>query len=118
MKEKLRILLIILLVLGIFFRFVNLEGKSYWIDEVFTSLRISGYTQAEVIQELSQGQVISLEELQKYQQPNPEKRRYWHYQRLGIRRTPNSSTFFRDGKILGADFWSFSSSYQRLLILD
>lgn len=73
MKEKLRILLIILLVLGIFFRFVNLEGKSYWIDEVFTSLRISGYTQAEVIQELSQGQVISLEELQKYQQPNPKK---------------------------------------------
>ena len=73
MKEKLRILLIILLVMGVFFRFVNLEGKSYWIDEVFTSLRISGYTQAEVIQELSQGQVISLDELQKYQRPNPEK---------------------------------------------
>lgn len=73
MKEKLRILLIILLIMGVFFRFVNLEGKSYWIDEVFTSLRISGYTQAEVIQEVSQGQVISLDELQKYQRPNPEK---------------------------------------------
>lgn len=73
MKEKLRILLIILLLLGIFFRFVNLEGKSYWIDEVFTSLRVSGYTQAEVIQEVSQGKIISLEALQKYQQPNPEK---------------------------------------------
>jgi uncharacterized membrane protein len=73
MKEKLRILLIILLVLGTFFRFVNLEGKSYWIDEVFTSLRISGYTQAEVIKEVSSGQVISLEELQKYQSPNSEK---------------------------------------------
>lgn len=73
MKEKLRILLIILLIMGVFFRFVNLEGKSYWIDEVFTSLRISGYTQAEVIKEVSQGQVISLDELQKYQRPNLEK---------------------------------------------
>ncbi len=73
MKGKLRILLIILLVLGTAFRFVNLEEKSYWIDEVFTSLRISGYTQAEVIQEVSPGQVISLKELQKYQRPNPEK---------------------------------------------
>ena len=73
MKDKLRFLLVVLLVLGVFFRFVNLDGKAYWIDEVFTSLRISGYTQAEVIQEVSKGQVISLEELQKYQRPNPEK---------------------------------------------
>lgn len=73
MKEKFRFLLVVLLVLGVFFRFVNLDVKAYWIDEVFTSLRISGYTQAEVIQEVSQKQVISLEELQKYQRPNPEK---------------------------------------------
>lgn len=73
MKDKLRFVLLIFLILGLVFRFVNLDRKTYWIDEVFTSLRISGYTQAEVIQEVSQKQVISLEELQKYQQPNPEK---------------------------------------------
>lgn len=73
MKDKLRFLVLLFLMMGLVFRFVNLDGKTYWIDEVFTSLRISGYTQAEVIQEVSQKQVISLKELQKYQQPSSEK---------------------------------------------
>jgi uncharacterized membrane protein len=73
MKDKIRFLLIILLALGVVFRFVNLDGRVYWIDEVYTSLRISGYTQAEVIQEVSRGQVIGIEDLQKYQRPSPEK---------------------------------------------
>jgi uncharacterized membrane protein len=34
----LRFFIIILLFLGIFFRFVNLDQKVYWIDEAFTSL--------------------------------------------------------------------------------
>lgn len=72
-KNKLYFLIIILLLIGVFFRFANLDGKVYWIDEVYTSLRISGYTQAEVVQEVSQGQVIGIEDLHKYQYPNPEK---------------------------------------------
>lgn len=32
----------IILVIGIFLRFHNLDGKIYWRDEVFTSLQISG----------------------------------------------------------------------------
>ena len=42
--------MIVILVLGIFFRFANLEKKVYWIDEGYTSLRISGYTESEFIQ--------------------------------------------------------------------
>jgi uncharacterized membrane protein len=41
-SDGLRFLVITLLVLGIFFRFVNIDRKIYWGDEVFTSLRISG----------------------------------------------------------------------------
>jgi hypothetical protein len=39
-----QILLVIILVLGLFFRFANLDRKVYWSDETFTSLRVSGYT--------------------------------------------------------------------------
>jgi uncharacterized membrane protein len=75
MKQSfwLRFLLVTLLALGIFFRFVNLDQKVYWFDETYTSLRISGYLQAEVIQQVFDGQVIQSEDLQKYQRPNQEK---------------------------------------------
>lgn len=59
----LRILLIILLVLGVFFRLVNLDRKVYWYDEGFTSLRVGGYTIPEVVQQSFNGQVISVADL-------------------------------------------------------
>ena len=73
MTSKLRVIIAVLLAIGIFFRFFNLDGKFYWYDEVFTSLRISGYTEAEAVQQVAKGQVITIEYLQKYQRPNPEK---------------------------------------------
>lgn len=69
----LRFLIIIILVLGLFFRFVNLDRKIYWMDETYTSLRISGYTESEVAQQLLQGQILSLRDLHQYQRLNPEK---------------------------------------------
>src|SRR4028118_1698867 len=69
----LRFLITILLVLGVFFRFVALDKKVYWIDEAFTSLRVSGYTEAEVVQQVSNAPLVSIEALQKYQRPNAEK---------------------------------------------
>lgn len=69
----LRFLIITLLVLGVFFRFVNLDRKVYWYDETFTSIRVSGYTEAEMAQQLSPPHVINIEALQKYQRPNSEK---------------------------------------------
>ncbi len=65
--------IIIVLVLGVWFRFVNLDRKVYWHDEAFTSLRISGYTTTEVHQQLFNGQVIGISDLQKYQILNTEK---------------------------------------------
>jgi uncharacterized membrane protein len=69
----LRFLLIVVLLLGVFFRFVNLDQKVYWGDETLSSARISGYTADEIIQTLYTGREISVEELQKYQRPNTDR---------------------------------------------
>lgn len=69
----LRFLVITLLILGVFFRFTNIDKKTYWGDEVVTSLRISGYTLAEMNQDLWSGRVVGIEDLQKYQYPSPKK---------------------------------------------
>jgi uncharacterized membrane protein len=68
-----RFLVITLLVLGIFFRLANIERKLYWGDEVVTSLRISGYTLAEMNQDLWSGRIVGIKDLQKYQYPSLEK---------------------------------------------
>ncbi|XZN91272.1 MAG: glycosyltransferase family 39 protein [Microcoleus sp.] len=73
LHKGLRFLMIFILVLGIFFRFANLENKVYWIDEGYTSLRVSGYTESELIKELGEGKINEIETLQKYQHLNAEK---------------------------------------------
>ncbi len=67
-----RYLLPALLVLGIFFRFYNLEKKNYWNDEIYTSLRISGYTKKELIEQVT-NRAIASPDWQKYQRFTPEK---------------------------------------------
>jgi uncharacterized membrane protein len=62
-----------LLVLSVFFRFANIDTKIYWYDETHTSLRVSGYTEAEAVQFLSKNQIITSETLQTFQRPNPER---------------------------------------------
>ncbi|WP_099068709.1 glycosyltransferase family 39 protein [Nostoc linckia] len=72
-QSLIRFSIIILLVIGVFFRFVNLDKKIYWSDEVVSSLRISGYTESELENKLRNGNLINKEQLNKYQYPNPEK---------------------------------------------
>lgn len=71
--KGLHFLLVIILAIGIFFRFANIEKKVYWYDEVFTSLRVSGYTEAEVVQQVSARPEIGIEDLQTYQRSNPQR---------------------------------------------
>lgn len=71
--KELRVVIVILLVLCIFFRFANLGQKVYWIDESYTSLRISGYTESEFIQQVADGKIRDIKYLQKYQRINSEK---------------------------------------------
>lgn len=72
-KTAFRVFVAIVLALGIYFRFVNLDLKVYWVDETFTSLRIAGYTMADFAQQTLDGPVLSWEELHRFQRPSPEK---------------------------------------------
>ncbi|HEY9671601.1 MAG TPA: glycosyltransferase family 39 protein [Waterburya sp.] len=67
----LKVLIVVLLVIGIFFRFFNLDYKVYWHDEVYTSMRAAGFTRAEIDQELFQNQIVPAQELQKFQHLKP-----------------------------------------------
>lgn len=73
MKIKIRFLIILLLLLGVFFRFVNLDRKVYWLDETFTSLRVSGYTATELVEIIPKYQVLSVKDIQKYYHQSPER---------------------------------------------
>jgi uncharacterized membrane protein len=71
----LKIFIIITLVLGIFFRFVNLDGKFYnGGDEPYTSWRISGHSLHKPLEINSSlgGNLFSVEDLLRYQYPDPE----------------------------------------------
>ena len=63
--------LIALLLLGVFFRFANLDRQLYWGDEVFTSLHIAGRTVEGMERDLYDGRVVSVEDLHGYQYPHP-----------------------------------------------
>ena len=69
---RLRLFVIVLLVLGICFRVVNLDRKVYWGDEVYTSIRVSGYTTAEIVQTVTQAPTTA-GALQKFQRPSADK---------------------------------------------
>ncbi len=69
----LRFFIIAVFVLGIIFRFVNIDQKIFWFDEVVTSIRTAGYTEAEVVTHLSENSILRVDDLQHYQKVNPEK---------------------------------------------
>ncbi len=73
MTHKLRFSILCLIAIGVFFLFFNIDKKYYWYDETFTSLRISGYRESEVVAELATGQIFTPQDLQRYQHPTPEK---------------------------------------------
>lgn len=64
---------IIIIALGVFFRISNIENKVYWVDEVATSIRASGYTKQEATQNLYKLDVISVKNLQNYQKLTAQK---------------------------------------------
>ena len=66
-------LLIAVLLLGLFFRFANLTGKVFWVDEVSTAVRVSGYTVTEVEKELLQQGIVDADTLLSYQKLSPKR---------------------------------------------
>lgn len=70
-RKEIKFVAICLLAIGILCRFSNLDLKPYWLDEAFTSFRLSGYSNIEVMQQIGD-RIITVRELQKYQQLVPE----------------------------------------------
>ncbi|VXD10540.1 membrane hypothetical protein, involved in Hassallidin biosynthesis [Planktothrix serta PCC 8927] len=69
----LKVIVLILIGLGLFFHFAHLGQKFYCGDETWTSVAISGHTLVEIQQELAQHQdLIPITALQKYQHLNPD----------------------------------------------
>ncbi len=70
--KSLRFLCILILTIGVFCRFVALDQKIYWYDEVSTSLTVSGYTELDVVRDFAGVTApIAPSDLQKYQQIKP-----------------------------------------------
>lgn len=65
-------LVAVALALGLFFRFINLDRKPYWSDEVHTSILVSGHTFDEQNTQLKNGKVITASDLQRFQAPDPD----------------------------------------------
>jgi uncharacterized membrane protein len=65
-----RLLVLICLIAGLVFRFVNFQ-QVFWYDEAFTTLRISGYSEAEAVQSLTAKQLVTPAEFEQYRQINP-----------------------------------------------
>lgn len=66
------VLLFFLLLLGCYFRFTNLATKIFWVDEIATIVRASGYTIKEVIDNLKQQDIIDFNNLIAYQKITAE----------------------------------------------
>ena len=73
LSRNLRFLIIIVLTIGVLFRLINLDYKVYWGDETATLLRISGYTKTEIKQQINYNQLLTINDLKKYQTINSQK---------------------------------------------
>lgn len=76
MKERLspllKFILIFVIIIGVVFRFVALDHKVYWFDEVYTNLRVGGWSSEAIDQALFQNQIIPASQLQQYQGLKPD----------------------------------------------
>lgn len=63
--------IVVLLVMGICLRFVALDHKIYWHDEMYTSMRAAGYMRQTIDQAIFQNRFVSVPELQTFQQIKP-----------------------------------------------
>lgn len=70
--NPLKLFLISVIILGIFFRFANLDKKVYWIDEVHTSVRVAGYKKTEFVDDSPSDRIIKIADLQTFQHLSPK----------------------------------------------
>ncbi len=80
------------LLLGIGFRITHLDQKIFWVDEVATVTRAVGYTKAEIVAQLTNGQIYSPADLLAYQQLTTD--RAWSDTFTALRRSPEHAPLY------------------------
>lgn len=73
LSKGLKLLLLVAILCGIFFRFWRLEAKVYWIDEVHTSLRTVGYSRSEFVEQVPRDRPLSIDEFHQFQRLSPSR---------------------------------------------
>lgn len=68
----LKIVIIIVILCGVFFRVTNIDKKIYWHDEIYTSLRVAGYQKEEIVTRFFNGEIITVKDLLEFQILKPE----------------------------------------------
>lgn len=110
------VLLLIILLISLGLRGINLGEKVYWVDEVSTSLRVSGYTRQEILQDLSQRQSITIDQLKRYQQLSSE--RTWKDTIHALTQSPeHAPLYFILLRIWQQCFGSFAIATRSLSVL-
>src|SRR5688572_25736602 len=72
-RKWVRSALMVLIAAGAVMRFADLGSKPYWLDETFTSYRVSGYQQDEVRAAVVDGEVRPREALDRFQRPSDDR---------------------------------------------
>ena len=70
---RLAVFLCIVLTLGIFFRFVNIEHKVFWYDETRTAIRAIAAYPPSAVQNIFDNRITDVQDLQDYQQVHAER---------------------------------------------
>jgi uncharacterized membrane protein len=103
------------IVLGVFFRFSALDKKGYWFDETFTSLRISGFTDREVVEKYrGRAGIVPAGELRKFQSPRSDRTVIDTVKGLAIEEPQNPPLYYAAAR-LWADVAGSSVYSMRLL---
>ncbi len=71
--SPLQFAIVLLLILGVWFRFANLDQKVCWGDEIISSFRMAGYTQEEVDRQLFNCEIHSPAYFQHFQHLTPDR---------------------------------------------
>lgn len=82
----------LLLLLALLLRLAHLDQKVFWVDEVATVIRAVGYTKAEIVALLSNGQPHSPADLLAYQQLTPD--RTWSDTFTALSRSPEHAPLY------------------------
>lgn len=72
-QQRIRLVCLLCLVVGIGLRVIHLDRKVYWHDEVYTSMEVTANTRSELVANLFDGREVEVADLQRYQQMRPDR---------------------------------------------